>query len=213
MDEENKREVPSLLKKILAVDAQLTENFIRFTENLMPVMKQLKIHYVALEISCHAIPWIASILASIWIFNSQSLYQIQVNLLLGLLLDIIIVAFLKALTRRRRPVCTDDPFAVGPDKYSFPSGHSSRSVLVFYFLQYLWPVSSFFFLPLLAWVVATSLSRVLMRRHYILDVLAGLVLGYAEAILMSILYLEADTCLSLVSWLTDEKLDGAEYDV
>lgn len=117
------------------------------------------------------------------------------------------------MARRRRPKINDDPFAIGPDKYSFPSGHASRAMLVFYFFQYLWPLPVIYFPPLIAWVVSISLSRLLMRRHYILDILAGLTLGFAEGILMSFLYLERDTCFSLVSWITDEKIDGAEYDV
>lgn len=52
-----------------------------------------------------------------------------------------------------------------------------------------------------------------MRRHYILDIIAGLFVGYLQGMLMSFLYLEPKTCSNLVYWITDEKLDGAEYDV
>ena len=57
------------------------------------------------------------------------------------------------------------------------------------------------------------MSRLLMRRHYILDIIAGLFVGYLQGMLMSFLYLEPETCSNLVYWITDEKLDGAEYDV
>lgn len=132
---------------------------------------------------------------------------------LALILDIIIIAILKAYIRRRRPAVNDDPFSLGPDKYSFPSGHASRSVLIFYFFKYLWPVSDICLLSISIWIFAVILSRLLMRRHYILDISAGIFLGYIEGMLVSILYLESETCSNLIYWITDEKLDGAEYDI
>lgn len=212
MGKHHKREVPPMLRNILAIDATLTEKLVKWIEKCMP-LRQLKVHYTVLEISCHGIPWFASVLAFIWILNMRSLYQMQVNLLLGLLLDIVIVAILKALARRRRPVATNDPFAMGPDKYSFPSGHASRSMLILYVFYYLWPVSIIFLLPIIAWVFSVAMSRLLMRRHHILDIIAGLLLGYIEGMLLGFLYLDAHTCLYLVSWITDEKIEGAEYDV
>ncbi|XP_033178932.1 phospholipid phosphatase 6 isoform X2 [Bombus impatiens] len=201
-----------MLNKILDRDVQLTRSVVKCVENL-PLMKKLRMHYKMLEISCHAVPWITSILAFIWILNNKNLYQMQVNLLMALILDIIIIAILKAYIRRRRPAVNDDPFSLGPDKYSFPSGHASRSVLIFYFFKYLWPVSDICLLSISIWIFAVILSRLLMRRHYILDISAGIFLGYIEGMLVSILYLESETCSNLIYWITDEKLDGAEYDI
>ncbi|XP_003492570.1 phospholipid phosphatase 6 isoform X1 [Bombus impatiens] len=212
MEKHPKREIPSMLNKILDRDVQLTRSVVKCVENL-PLMKKLRMHYKMLEISCHAVPWITSILAFIWILNNKNLYQMQVNLLMALILDIIIIAILKAYIRRRRPAVNDDPFSLGPDKYSFPSGHASRSVLIFYFFKYLWPVSDICLLSISIWIFAVILSRLLMRRHYILDISAGIFLGYIEGMLVSILYLESETCSNLIYWITDEKLDGAEYDI
>ncbi|XP_033195220.1 polyisoprenoid diphosphate/phosphate phosphohydrolase PLPP6 isoform X2 [Bombus vancouverensis nearcticus] len=201
-----------MLNKILDRDVQLTRSVVKCVENL-PLMRKLRMHYKMLEISCHAVPWITSILAFIWILNNKNLYQMQVNLLMALILDIIVIAILKAYIRRRRPAVNDDPFSLGPDKYSFPSGHASRSVLIFYFFKYLWPVSDICLLSISIWIFAVILSRLLMRRHYILDISAGIFLGYIEGMLVSILYLESETCSNLIYWITDEKLDGAEYDI
>lgn len=128
-------------------------------------------------------------------------------------MDILLIAILKAVTRRRRPAKNDDPFAIGPDKYSFPSGHASRTAFITYFFINLWPVSFIFYPPLLAWTVSVSLSRLLMRRHHILDIVAGVVLGLVNGMFISMIYLDADTCLGLVSWLSDEKMEGGEYHV
>ncbi|XP_047370178.1 polyisoprenoid diphosphate/phosphate phosphohydrolase PLPP6 isoform X2 [Vespa velutina] len=193
MDQEEKRQVPSFLKKILDVDVYLTKVFVNSLEKYLPV-RQLQTHYKALEISCHGIPWIALTLASIWIFHLTSLYQLQVNLFI-------------ALTRRRRPAVNDDPFAIGPDKYSFPSGHASRCTFIVYYFLYLWPLPIIFVPSLLAWCTCVCLSRLLMRRHNILDVGIGIILGILEGMIIGYMYLSQDTCINLVTWITNEKID------
>lgn len=131
----------------------------------------------------------------------------------ALILDIIVIAVTKASVRRRRPVPMNKLMAVGPDKYSFPSGHASRATLVAFTLLYLSPVSIIFYPPLLAWVVAVSISRVLLERHYILDVLSGIGIGIAEGLVMYIIWLSQSTSASILSSLSDEKLDGGEFHV
>lgn len=174
----------------------------------------------------------------IWVLANKNYYQLQVNLLIGesnkigntcitykehvskrellfsgLILDILVVAVLKAITRRRRPSINNDIFSIGPDKYSFPSGHASRAAFVVYTFIYLWPVALICVPPLLAWSFSICVSRILMRRHYILDVLAGIVIGIFEGLLTGYMYLDHETCVNLISWITDEKMSGAEYDV
>lgn len=192
--------------------------------------------HFSFQISCHGVPWIASWLAFVWVLNSSSLYQMQVNFMIGeysswftkrfnfvnypspsplpgLLLDIVIVALVKAITRRRRPAFNDDVFAMGPDKFSFPSGHASRAMFVVYFFFNLWPINWIFRLPMLAWMVCVCLSRILLERHYLLDVLAGVLLGIVEGLFVGLIYLDQETCVSLVSWISDEKVEGGEYHV
>eukprot|EP00850_Spirogloea_muscicola_P003137 SM000012S25399 [mRNA] locus=s12:814352:819161:- [translate_table: standard] len=81
---------------------------------------------------------------------------------------------------------------VSVDKWSFPSGHASRTILTasLCFLQ--WPLLAAMLPPPLdgplvfvfatIWAVSTSTSRVLLGRHYFLDVIAGALLGVAEAL-------------------------------
>ncbi|XP_051172096.1 polyisoprenoid diphosphate/phosphate phosphohydrolase PLPP6 [Leptopilina boulardi] len=212
MNETKKREVPSTMRKVLAVDAYITDNFVKAVDKFLP-FRSLKTHYQALEISCHGILWIASWLAFIWILNSKNLYQMQVNFLIGIFTDILIIAIIKALVRRRRPTPNTDIFGIGPDKFSFPSGHASRASYIVYFFFNLWPVNFIFIPPLLAWSFSICLSRVLMRRHYLLDVVGGILLGITNGILISTIYLTQETSTELISWITDEKLDGGEYHV
>lgn len=136
-------------------------------------------------------------------------------MLLGLFIDIFLVAGIKAYTRRKRPVAnTDDALGqIGPDVFSFPSGHASRAVFVAYFFINLWPVSIFFYPPLLAWATSICVSRILMNRHHILDVVAGVALGLFNGALLGLLWVGDDTAKWLMWYLSDDALDGGEYHV
>lgn len=127
-----------------------------------------------------------------------------------MLLDILFVAVIKAITRRRRPTTNDDLFTIGPDKYSFPSGHASRATFIVYFFFYVWPTSLIYAPPLLAWCFSVCTSRLLLRKHHILDVLVGVSLGIFEGLIIGYIYLEQETCVNLISWITEEKIPGSE---
>ncbi|XP_017786853.1 PREDICTED: phospholipid phosphatase 6 [Nicrophorus vespilloides] len=209
-----KREVPPVLKAILQKDVEVTKKLVIMASRKMNLAK-CKTYFKGLEISCHGIPWFAFWIGFTWLFNDPSLIQMQVNILLGLLLDIVFVALLKAFTRRRRPVKnTDDALGqVGPDVFSFPSGHASRAVFVVYFFLNLHPAPIIFAPLLIVWATAVCISRLLMHRHHLLDVIAGVFLGLFVGILMGFLYVEDSTARWMMNYLSDEKLDGGEYHV
>lgn len=131
----------------------------------------------------------------------------------GLILDIVVCAIIKAVVRRRRPIPMNKLLEIGPDKFSFPSGHASRAVMIAFILTYVSPVSMFLYPPILAWAYAVSISRVLVERHYILDVVAGATIGILQGLFMSLIWLSQTTSASILSSLSDEKLDGGEYHV
>ncbi|XP_073947482.1 polyisoprenoid diphosphate/phosphate phosphohydrolase PLPP6 isoform X1 [Choristoneura fumiferana] len=209
---EEKRQVPKMLQKVLQFDVQITKKFVDIALR-NSALRSLRNHAKFLEVSCHGIVWLAGWLTFIWLFNNKDLYQVQVNLLIALILDIVVIAVLKAFVRRRRPIPMNKLLAVGPDKYSFPSGHASRCVLIAFILMFLSPVSIIFYPPLLAWIGSVSLSRVLLERHYFLDVLAGCGIGILEGFFMSLIWFSQSTSASILSSLSDEKLDGGEFHV
>ncbi|EFN66588.1 Presqualene diphosphate phosphatase [Camponotus floridanus] len=207
--EEEKRKVPSTLKTLLAVDAYLTNILVNSAQQFS-ILRQLEIHYMVLKISCHGIVWLITNLVLLWIVNNSNLYQMQVNLSIGLLLNIIIIAVLKAASRRRRPNANDNLF---PNKDSFPSGNAAHVAFITYFFLNLWPVPLIYVPPLLAWSFSVCMSKLLMRINYIGDILAGIALGILQGMLVGYIYMEQETCTHLVWWITDEKTSGAEYDV
>jgi len=198
-EERTKRDIPSGLKKLLDMDVRLTKEIMEQVNQRYPTAGY-RHHLKTLEISCHGIPWLMFAVAGIYVSSKLELF---VNLLIGLLLDIVIVAVLKAFTRRRRPaVNVDDQHATLKmvDKFSFPSGHATRAVMVAALLTLLWPLPLYLVTwPLmLAWAGAVSVSRVLLGRHHLADVVAGVMIGLAEARLLGWLWLEEEQCKGLV---------------
>lgn len=122
------------------------------------------------------------------------------------------IAFTKAYVRRRRP-SENDSEKMGFDKFSFPSGHVAKAFYTASFFLYNWPVHFIFVPALLCWPISVSLSKLLMKKHYLLDIIAGALLGIFETLIIGFIFLESQTCIELVYWLTDEKLDGGEYHV
>ena len=110
------------------------------------------------------------------------------------MLDLVFIGLLKVITKRPRPKLnkTHDMALgtnTGPDKYSFPSGHSSRAILMANLITSLVlsdAYSNYFngyskaifviFINLFSYM--TCLSRLLLVRHHFTDVLAGILVGY-----------------------------------
>jgi undecaprenyl-diphosphatase len=81
------------------------------------------------------------------------------------------VAILKGIFRRQRPRAKK---ALGTDKYSFPSGHAARATAVAFTLAFYNPILA----PLwLIWAILVSLARVALSRHFLSDIVGGVVVG------------------------------------
>ncbi|CAL8113834.1 unnamed protein product [Orchesella dallaii] len=195
--------VPVGIRKILDWDVRATKNAVdwAFTKYPSSTSSNAKAYMKILEISCHGIPWFAITMISIYLIPSAR--EFQVNLLMGLILDVILVALTKAISRRNRPSVSNDMFFThGPDKFSFPSGHASRSVLLLLFLTHT-IIDSMIILPILyLWVVAVCISRVLLRRHHLLDVAFGVIYGVIEFyILWILLWASQSTSRTIGNWI------------
>ncbi|XP_065213591.1 polyisoprenoid diphosphate/phosphate phosphohydrolase PLPP6 [Planococcus citri] len=208
-----KRTPPYSIQALLRFDKYVTDEICRFADRFAAV-RSFKRQCKTLEYSCHGILWLCAWMIFIWFAWTPSLFQMQVNFLIALILDIIYVGILKAIFRRRRPAGNKpDALEISVDKFSFPSGHVSRAVFILYFFLYLYPINLIFIPPLLAWCVSVSVSRILLRRHHLLDVLGGVVLGLFEGFVMNYLWLSAGSAFYIIEWITDEKFDGGEYHV
>lgn len=202
-----KRNVPAPLKKLLDWDQAVTKKVVDIALKAIP-SPNLRVYLKGLELSCHGIPWFALTLISIYMLRSIESREIQINLLFGLVYDVMLVAFVKAVVRRNRPAQNrpDDllPVTYGPDKFSFPSGHATRAIFVsLFFTQWAYPGMSILLrLPILLWAGAVCISRVLMRRHFLLDVIAGIAIGHLEFLLSGMLWVGPTACKWLGDWIS-----------
>lgn len=137
---------------------------------------------IALEFSGSGYVWIPYSIIMIGIHHA-SIHQSMRFILLftGLMFDIAVIGLTKGLIRRPRPIINhNDVLSIGPDKFSFPSGHTSRAVfLLFYFIE----TTFFQQIPnsvIITWLGSVVASRILLGRHYISDVLAGVLFGIFE---------------------------------
>lgn len=147
------------------------------TQKFMP---RLKPFLVALEWSCNGIIWLTMSVIII-VSNSEQTSMVP-KLLIGLIVDVMYVATIKALARRRRPTYAyqrDQMIVSSVDKHSFPSGHCSRSAYVALFARHYFAHSSPFFTFMVnLWTASVCSSRVLLGRHHIFDCVAGIALGW-----------------------------------
>lgn len=144
---------------------------------------------IACEHSGNGFVWILGVLALLLLPGvAPWLRSLAITLELGFLLDLAIVGAVKLLVKRARPAYAEREYhaTIIADKYSFPSGHASRCI----FIGMAFVVFRSICHPLVigaavVWAVCTSLSRVLLGRHYVGDVLTGAAIGVVIAALLS----------------------------
>ena len=125
--------------------------------------------------------WLAGLLF-IWFFNQGILRSIAAFYGFSILVLAGIVLGIKFIVRRRRPAGEWGAIYRNTDPHSFPSGHAARAILlaVFSWAFGLQPLARI----LTLWVPLVSLARVSMGVHYLIDVIAGWLLGFLMAIIM-----------------------------
>ncbi len=100
----------------------------------------------------------------------------------------IVVNAVKFLVGRLRPkmlfekgLYGFDPFRIGYEFNSFPSGHATTVFAIAITCSFFWPRYRFLFIVFAATV---ALSRLVLNAHYLSDVLAGAFIGTMTAIVM-----------------------------
>lgn len=118
----------------------------------------------------------------IWLIGNDFWKHHAVVLGAGVLVAAVIVFTLKLLVRRRRPEGEWGTIYRKTDPHSFPSGHSTRAVMLAVLAIGIGP--AWFGILLALWAPLVVLARVAMGVHYLSDVLAGTFLGLIIGILM-----------------------------
>ena len=84
---------------------------------------------------------------------------------------------LKKFFKRKRPYLALTAFErhhIPSDEFSFPSGHATAAFVMAYLVSHFFPG---FTLPVYIWASSIAFSRVLLRVHFVSDILAGMLLG------------------------------------
>lgn len=208
-----KREVPPLLKRILNWDITISKGVFSTIDKCSKCMKKANYDLTlsALEISGNGLIWLGVCTAAIFVFGSSWVRSVCVNLLLALIVDLVVVAVVKSAVRRRRPQLYQDSLYTvqAIDKFSFPSGHATRAVTVCWLLCHQTPPPFPLSLLLPAWAALVCLGRLALRRHYLLDVLAGCGIGLAQGLLLQWLWLSEEATSGVVAFLLNEAKQDA----
>ncbi|KAF3615765.1 putative ethylene-responsive transcription factor-like [Capsicum annuum] len=186
---------PSLLRRIIDFDTAISHRLYTLTHPILPYY-----FLKTLEISGDGFlffPLILSLLLYPLAFsNTVNSNVLLINLLIGGVIDLLLIGPLKHFIRRARPVYNKNMFvSFSVDNWSFPSGHSSRvsmiaTILYLYFdliEEFLAQNENdlfvdYFMVIVIGWAATTAFSRVLLGRHFVFDVVAGVLLGVVEGI-------------------------------
>lgn len=171
-----------ILLVLRGVDEVLSSHLFLAADEKSPLAQYRRI-LAAFEMSAHSAVWIGGLIFLMWFFAFDvPVRTFFLNVFLALLIDVVLVAVLKAFARRRRPGVSRSQYESEPlsSNLSFPSGFTSRAFLVTLIVvkhSHLFPL---FKLPFLVWCIAVAICKLLMGRQFLGDSLAGAVLGYIE---------------------------------
>ena len=117
----------------------------------------------------------AALIACGWFFGDAPWKGRALITLVGLVVAEVVTIGAKFILRRPRPPGTAGMIYRRMDPYSFPSGHAARAAMLMVFV-------ASFGVPALtatvaAWGPVMVLSRIVLRIHYVLDVVVGVAIG------------------------------------
>ncbi|XP_053509948.1 inactive phospholipid phosphatase 7 [Ictalurus furcatus] len=154
-----------------------------------------------LALTGHGIPWIIGTLVCLTRSNTLAGQEVLVNLLLALILDVMTVAGMQKLVKRKGPWEMSPSFLdyLAMDTYSFPAAHASRAAMVSKFLLAHLVLAVPLRILLVLWAMLVGMSRVLLGRHHLTDVGCGFALGFLHYSLVEMVWLSSSTCQALIS--------------
>ncbi|KAK2819234.1 hypothetical protein Q5P01_024795 [Channa striata] len=154
-----------------------------------------------LALTGHGITWIVGTIVCLTRSNTLAGQEVLVNLLLALILDVMTVAGVQRLVKRRGPWEMTPGFLdyVAMDIYSFPAAHASRAAMVSKFLLSHLVLAVPLRILLVLWAFLVSLSQVLLGKHHLTDMVCGFALGMLHFSLMETVWLSSNTCQTLIS--------------
>ncbi|XP_060769469.1 inactive phospholipid phosphatase 7 [Neoarius graeffei] len=154
-----------------------------------------------LALTGHGLTWLGGTLVCLTRSSTEAGQEVLVNLLLALVLDILTVAGVQKLVKRRGPWEINPGFldCIAMDVYSFPAAHASRAAMVSRFLLSHLVLAVPLRVLLVLWAFLVGLSRVLLGQHHVTDMACGFALGSLHFSLVETVWLPSSTCQMLLS--------------
>ncbi|XP_073696397.1 inactive phospholipid phosphatase 7 isoform X2 [Garra rufa] len=154
-----------------------------------------------LALTGHGITWICGTLVCLTQSSTLAGQEVLINLLIALIIDVLTVAGVQKLVRRKGPWDISPGFldCVALDTYSFPAAHASRAAMVSKFLLSHLVLAVPLRVLLVLWAVLVGLSRVLLGQHHLTDMVCGFALGFLHFSLMETVWLSSGACQTLIS--------------
>lgn len=123
------------------------------------------------------------IAALLLILSPQAGLSVTMVAFLAFAFELPSYVLLKKTFKRRRPyevVANQERIHVPSDEFSFPSGHTAGGFLMATVVSHFFPSAA---AVMFSWAAAIGVSRVLLRVHFVSDVIAGSFLGIGFATL------------------------------
>ena len=169
-----------LLAHLLTVDTKWTSRLV-----LSADAKLLQSVTKFISHSCDSWYWLIG-LGLVWLLGEPEM-RLQAAFWACAILGMAGVVFLiKALFHRPRPEGEWGKIYRIADPHSFPSGHAARAMMLAVLSMQTgsgWVIACF-----ILWALLVGLSRIALKLHYLLDVVAGWLLGIAGGLLALQLY-------------------------
>jgi undecaprenyl-diphosphatase len=168
-----------MLNKLLLTDQKLSEKL-----QLKPAQKALRSFAVFFAHSGDSWFWMAGLFI-LWLLTRGDWHKYSALIAGAIVIQASLVLAMKFLIKRQRPEGQWGEIYRKTDPNSFPSGHAVRAVMLAA-LAWGYRLTPLNWI-LTIWAPLVSLARVSLGVHYLVDILAGWLLG----ILIAVLFIQA----------------------
>lgn len=165
---------------------QITQIDHRWTARIQMAARAGWVRMIASVLAHSGDSWIWLLgLGAVFFLSEEVWRSWALIIILSILFVGLIVGLIKLIVRRERPDGDWGQIYRRTDPYSFPSGHAARATLLAVF-AFAWGPPWLAMLFLL-WTIAVSLARIAMGLHYVSDVLMGVLIGGASAVVIMLI--------------------------
>lgn len=171
---------------------QLDDKLSQYIAHLIPFESNMRKIIQGFTFTGTAFFWVAYFIG--WYVFQLTRVEELLSMVFVFLFMLIPVYFLKHTIKRPRPDYKDTRMGVvAMDKWSFPSGHASRSTYVMILMPIYIPSFTIFWI---LWGLALIATRLLLGVHFVSDILGGIVVTAAT---LSLLFLV--DFLPIIPWI------------